>query len=109
MKTGYSIDSGILLVDKLLNRGGISSMYNIIMIMIFAMGLGNALDKMGVLKNLLGGLTKKINSTFKLVGVTMLVAYISSAIGTTQSMSHVVTGKVMAPIYKETGVSPGSC
>ena len=106
MKTGYSIDSGILLVDKLLNRGGISSMYNIIMIMIFAMGLGNALDKMGVLKNLLGGLTKKINSTFKLVGVTMLVAYISSAIGTTQSMSHVVTGKVMAPMYKEKGVSP---
>lgn len=106
MKTGYSIDSGILLVDKLLNRGGISSMYNIIMIMIFAMGLGNALDKTGVLKNLLGGLTKKINSTFKLVGVTMLVAYISSAIGTTQSMSHVVTGKVMAPIYKEKGVSP---
>ena len=39
MKTGYSIDSGILLVDKLLNRGGISSMYNIIMIMIFVVFL----------------------------------------------------------------------
>lgn len=106
MKSGFSIDSGIFLVDKLLNRGGISSMYNIMMIMIFAMGMGNALDKMGVLRNLLGGLTKRINSVFKLVGTTMIVSYLSGAIGCTMSMAHVVTGKVMAPIYKEKGVSP---
>lgn len=106
MKSGYSIDSGIFLVDKLLNRGGISSMYNIMMIMIFAMGMGNALDKMGVLGNLVGGLVSKISSVPQLVGITMLVAYISSAIGCTQSMSHVVTGKVMAPVYKEKGVDP---
>lgn len=106
MKSGFSIDSGIFLVDKLLNRGGISSMYNIMMIMTFAMGMGNALDKMGVLKNLLGGLTKRINSVFKLVGTTMIVSYLSGAIGCTMSMAHVVTGKVMAPIYKEKGVSP---
>lgn len=106
MRSGFSIDSGIFLVDKLLNRGGISSMYNIMMIMIFAMGMGNALDKMGVLKNLLGGLTNRINSVFHLVGVTMIVSYLSGAIGCTMSMAHVVTGKVMAPIYKEKGVSP---
>lgn len=106
MKTGFSIDSGVFLVDKLLNRGGISSMYNIMMIMIFAMGMGNALDKMGVLMNLVGGLIHKIDSVLKLVGVTMLVSYISGMIGCTMSMSHVVTGKLMAPIYKEKGVDP---
>lgn len=106
MKSGYSIDSGIFLVDKLLNRGGISSMYNIMMIMTFAMGMGNALDKMGILMNLIGGLIKKINSVLKLVGITMLVSYISGAIGCTQSMSHVVTGKLMAPVYQEKGVDP---
>lgn len=106
MKSGFSIDSGILLVDKLLNRGGISSMYNIMMIMTFAMGMGNALDKLGVLSNLIGGLIKKINSVLKLVGVTMLISYISGAIGCTMSMSHVVTGKVMAPVYREKGVDP---
>lgn len=106
MKSGFSIDSGVFLVDKLLNRGGISSMYNIMMIMTFAMGMGNALDKMGVLGNLIGGLIKKINSVVKLVGITMLVSYISGAIGCTMSMSHVVTGKVMAPVYREKGVDP---
>ena len=106
MKSGFSIDSGILLVDKLLNRGGISSMYNIMMIMTFAMGMGNALDKMGVLMNLVGGLIRKIDSVLKLVGITMIVSYLSGAIGCTMSMAHVVTGKLMAPIYKEEGVDP---
>ena len=76
------------------------------MIMTFAMGMGNALDKLGVLSNLIGGLIKKINSVLKLVGVTMLISYISGAIGCTMSMSHVVTGKVMAPVYREKGVDP---
>ncbi len=106
MKTGFKIESGIFLVDKLLNRGGISSMYNIMMIMTFAMGLGTALEQMGVLMNLVGGMINKIHSVLNLVGITMLVSYISGAIGCTMSMAHVVTGKLMAPIYKEKGVDP---
>ncbi len=106
MHKGFSIDSGVFLVDKLLNRGGISSMYDIMMIMIFAMGLGGMLDRMGILMNFLGGLVGKLNSVLKLVGVTMLVAYISGAIGCTMSMAHVVTGKLMAPVYREKGVDP---
>ena len=65
MHKGFSIDSGIFLVDKLLNRGGLSSMYDIMMIMIFAMGLGGMLDRMGVLMNLIGGLVKRIHTVFR--------------------------------------------
>lgn len=101
MHKGFSIDSGIFLVDKLLNRGGLSSMYDIMMIMIFAMGLGGMLDRMGVLMNLIGGLVKRIHTVFHLVLSTMLVSYISGAIGCTMSMAHVVTGKLFAPIYKK--------
>ena len=106
MHIGFSIDSGIFLVDKLLNRGGLSSMYDIMMIMIFAMGLGGMLDRMGVLMNLIGGLVKRIHTVFHLVLSTMLVSYISGAIGCTMSMAHVVTGKLFAPIYKKEGVDP---
>lgn len=106
MYKGFSIDSGIFLVDKLLNRGGITSMYDIMMIMIFAMGLGGMLDQLGVLMNLVGGLVNRINSVFTLVASTMLVSYISGAIGCTMSMAHVVTGRLFAPIYREKGVDP---
>jgi len=106
MYSGYSIDSGVFLVDKLLNRGGLTSMTSILLIMIFAMGLGGMLEKMGILMNLIGGLVKKINSVFSLVLTTMVVSYISDAVGCTQSMAHVVTGKLFAPVYREKGVDP---
>jgi NhaC family Na+:H+ antiporter len=106
MLSGYSIDSGILLVDKLLNRGGIASMYSILCIMIFAMGMGGMLDRMGILNNFLGLFVLKIKNVPGLIFSTMLVSYVSSAIGCTQSMSHVLTGKLMNPIYKEKGVAP---
>lgn len=106
MLKGYSIKSGILLVDKLLNRGGLASMYGIITIMIFAMGLGGMLERMGILSNLLNVIVKKIKSVPGLVMCTMFVSYLSGAIGCTQSMSHVLTGKLMNPLYKEKGVAP---
>lgn len=106
MLKGYSIKSGILLVDKLLNRGGLASMYGIITIMIFAMGLGGMLERMGILSNFLNAFVKKIRSVKSLVFCTMIVSYLSGAIGCTQSMSHVLTGKLLAPVYKEKGVAP---
>ena len=81
-------------------------MYSIICIMIFAMGMGGMLDKMGILNNFLGLFVQKIKRVPGLVISTMIVSYLSSAIGCTQSMSHVLTGKLMNPIFKEKGVSP---
>lgn len=106
MHKGFVIKSGIFLVDKLLNRGGLASMYDIMMIMIFAMGLGGMLERMGVLDNFIGLFIKKINSVGSLVFATMCTSYLSGAIGCTMSMAHVITGKLFAPIYREKGVSP---
>lgn len=106
MHNGFSIDSGIELVDKLLNRGGVNSMQNVVWIILTAVGMGGMLDKLGVLQNflkLIVGLTKK---TWSLVAVTMLISYIVSAVGCTQTMAHVVTGKLLAPIYRERGLAP---
>lgn len=106
MHKGFSINSGIPLVDKLLNRGGINSMTDVALIMIFAMGLGGMLEKTGVLKNFLDKIVKRIHSTGSLVLTTLGVSYVSGAIGCTMSMAHVMTGKLMAPIYKEKGIAP---
>ncbi|MEA4892990.1 MAG: Na+/H+ antiporter NhaC [Peptococcaceae bacterium] len=106
MHKGFKIDSGILLVDKLLNRGGIVSMTDVILIMIFGMGLGGMLEKMGILSNFVNLLIKKISSVGRLVLISSIVGYISGAVGCTMSMSQVITGKLMAPIYREKGVAP---
>lgn len=106
MHKGYNIDSGIYLIDRLLNRGGVNSMTDIACIMIFAMGLGGMLEKLGVLANFLSLIINKITSTGRLILSTLLVAYITGAIGCTMSMSHVITGKLMAPTYRARGIEP---
>lgn len=106
MHKGFKIDSGILLIDKLLNRGGVNSMTDVTMIMIFAMGLGGMLEKTGILGNFLNLIVNKITSTGRLVLATLGVSYLSGAVGCTMSMAHVITGKLMAPIYREKGVAP---
>ena len=106
MHKGFKIDSGILLVDKLLNRGGVTSMTDVVLIMTFGMGLGGMLEKMGILTNFVNLLINKITSTGRLVLITMGVGYVSGAVGCTMSMSQVITGKLMAPIYREEGVAP---
>ncbi len=104
--SGYTIDSGVELIDKLLNRGGITSMSSTAYVMIFAVGLGGALERLGVLNNLTKPIVSRINTIPKLVGSTLVVSYACGMIGCTMAMDHVLTGKIMAPIYKEKGVAP---
>ena len=94
------------LIDKLLNRGGITSMSSTAYVMIFAVGLGGALERLGVLNNLTKPIVSRINTIPKLVGSTLVVSYACGMIGCTMAMDHVLTGKIMAPIYKEKGVAP---
>lgn len=106
MSSGYRIDSSIPLIQKLLNRGGISSMSSIALTMIFAMGLGGMLQRMGILSTILDLFLGRLTSTPKLIGATLLTGYVSGAIGCTQAFSHVITGKLFEPIYREKHIVP---
>ena len=106
MNSGFSIKSGIFLVDKLLNRGGMSSMAGIVWIMIFGMGLGGMMEAMGVLQNFLNLMVKKISSAFSLTAATYLICYFCGAIFGTQNMTLVAAGKLLAPFYREKGYAP---
>lgn len=106
---GYSFDSGVKMVDKLLNRGGLLSMSSVVYIMIGGVALGGALEYLGVLKNILSPIVNKINSIPKLIGSTLLVSYITGAVGSTMAMAHVLTGKIMSPIYRKKGIAPQVC
>lgn len=104
--SGFSIESGSELIDKLLNRGGITSMSSTAYVMIFAVGLGGALESLGVLHHLTDPVVSKIRSIPQLIGSTLVVSYACGMIGCTMAMDHVLTGKIMAPVYKEKGVAP---
>ncbi|MBF4695057.1 Na+/H+ antiporter NhaC [Fusibacter ferrireducens] len=103
---GFSIDSGVIFIDKLLNRGGISSMMGLAVTILFAIGLGGMLEHLDILNNILKLITKRINSTGSLVFVTLIVGYVTTALTCTMATGQVLTGKLMEPIFKERGIAP---
>lgn len=103
---GFASDTDIGVLKSILNRGGMSSMLQYVAIITFAVGMGGMLDKLGVLNKILSVFIKKINSDGSLVLATLLVGYVTSAVSCSSPMSHVLTGRLMNPLFKEKKVAP---
>ena len=103
---GYStsIEEGIL--QTILNRGGMSSMLQYVAIICFAVGMGGMLEKLGVLDHILQAIVKRVNSDGSMILATMIVGYVTSLISCSQPMAHVLTGRLMAPVFQERKVAP---
>lgn len=103
---GFSGEFGNLFMNKLLNRGGIASMLGMVATMIFALGLGGLLNYTGILSTILDAVSKKIRSTGALVASTIFVSYFSNAVGASMTFAAVITGSLMAPLFKKFNLKP---
>ena len=104
--SGYTtgIENGIL--QTILNRGGMSSMLQYVAIICFAVGMGGMLEKLGVLENILEMIMSHIRSDGTLILATLLVGYVVSLISCSQPMAHVLTGRLMAPLFRDRKIAP---
>ena len=78
MYFGFSGEFNNDFLNKLLNRGGMTSMYELTAIMIAGLGLGGLLDKSTILPTVLNRVGNHIHSVGALTVVTMLVSYLKS-------------------------------
>lgn len=103
---GYSGEFGDEFLNKLLNRGGMTSMFNLVTIMIAGLGLGGMLREAGVLPAIIKSIATKINSTGSLTLATMATSYITLGIGGSMAFCHVMTATIMEPLYVERRLKP---
>ncbi|HSL86545.1 MAG TPA: Na+/H+ antiporter NhaC [Bacteroidales bacterium] len=106
MYSGYQVDAGIETVNSLLQRGGITSMLPLIALFLFALGLGGMLSDSGVLETLIASFADRIKTTGTLVFVTIIISYLTLAIGGAIYFSTVMTGTLMKPIYERMNLRP---
>jgi NhaC family Na+:H+ antiporter len=107
MLNGYSIETGLVYADKLLNRGGIMSMAETVLLVFIVFLIAGILQKTGFLEVLLQPMINKIgNSRTKLVGSTFLVSYFANAFSSSMMFTSVFVGTVMSPLYKEFNLKP---
>ncbi len=102
--TGFKIDSGIAIIDTLLNRGGMVGMTSSIFLMIIALMLGGILSDLGYMQVIVEKLLVRIKS----VGTLVLVTIFSGALcqGTTCNtmVSIILTGNAFKTSYDERGL-----
>ena len=104
---GYSIETGLTYTDKLLNRGGMMSMAETVILVFTVFIIAGILQKAGFMEALLYPVINKIGkSRTRLFGSTFIVSYFANAFSGSMMFTSVMVGTLMSPLYKEFRLKP---
>lgn len=105
---GYSIETGEVFLDKLLNRGGVSSMFGSGAFMLFCFGMAGAFNKAGILQAIINPIASKAKKPIQLTLVTQIISTVGNMMGT-NTFTILMCGTLMGPVYKKEGLHPTNC
>jgi Na+:H+ antiporter, NhaC family len=102
---GYTSNSGNVLLDTLLSKGGMSSMLNTVWLIICALGFGGVLERTGILSLLLQLALSGVKSTGSLIAVTALTCFGTNVLAADQFISIALPGRMYKDEYQRRGLS----
>lgn len=103
---GYSPATGNDIIDSLLNRGGLDSMFWTVMVGILAVVFGEILQQAGVFYALILKLTKATSTVGGLTATVVVSCIAVNILTGEQYMSILLPGKMWQDKYKEKGLLP---
>lgn len=103
---GVKAETGVAAVDELLTRGGMSSMYGTIGIIICAMSFGGIMEKSGMLGTIAAAILSRARSTGGLISATLATCIGSNIVAPDQYLSIVVPGRMYREAYRQAGLHP---
>lgn len=103
--SGYTSTSGIEVIDTLLSRGGMSSMGNVIALVLVAMAFGGVIQKSGMLSILLDKILNIANGIGALICATVCTGILAELLMGSQYLSVIITGSMYKERYEEKGLA----
>ena len=97
--SGFTINTEIADVNKLLSRGGMMNMMGAVCLTFLVLGMGQILQKIGVMDAVLGKLAAAVNSGRSLVLTTLAACLLTTMVCASQYVAIVLPGQVMQPAY----------
>lgn len=101
MTSGYHVESGIEAVDKLLNKGGMVSMYGTIILLVLATGLGGIMEETGAFQVLTRKMLEKVKSTGSLIMLTIVSTFAVAFSTGAQFLAIILPARTFVHKYKE--------
>ncbi|WP_454054254.1 Na+/H+ antiporter NhaC [Clostridium sp. Marseille-Q7071] len=105
MNSGYVGNSGVEMVDELLNRGGLQSMMPTVSLIMCAMIFGGIMEKSGCLGLLAESLLKLAVNTGSLILVTIVSCIFTNIIAGDQYLAIVIPGRMYKDEYAKRGLA----
>ena len=102
--SGFSINTEIADVNKLLSRGGMMNMMGAVCLTFLVLGMGQILQRIGVMDAVLGKLAAAVNTPRALVITTLGACLLTTMVCASQYVAIVLPGQVMQPAYTRLGV-----
>ncbi|MFW5993723.1 MAG: Na+/H+ antiporter NhaC family protein [Halanaerobiaceae bacterium] len=99
MFKGFEETSGITFIDNIMARGGLTSMLELISLIIFAVILGGLLEQLGVLDSILKPVVHHITGKIKLGLVTIFSSILSAILGCNQFLAVFLPARMLIPHY----------
>ncbi|OLQ90614.1 Na+/H+ antiporter NhaC [Vibrio panuliri] len=99
----FAISSGVDFIDSILNRGGMSSMLGSVAVIVFGLGFGGLLDKVGVLETIAKLFERRVNNAGSLATSTIATAFMGNVFGSAMYVSLILTPKICAKNYDRLG------
>lgn len=93
------MNTGVEFVDNILSRGGINSMLGSVAIIIFGLGFGGLLDKIGMLEVIAKRFEKWIVNTGRLAVATIGTSFLGNIFGSAMYVPLILTPKIMSNNY----------
>ncbi|MBT9134972.1 MAG: Malate-2H(+)/Na(+)-lactate antiporter [Firmicutes bacterium] len=103
---GFEIDSGVAVVDRLLNRGGLDGMMWTVALIICALVFGGMLEKTGMLRAIGVKLFAMAKSNGSLVLSTIISCIAVNILAADQYLSIVLPGRLFKDEYARRGLAP---
>jgi NhaC family Na+:H+ antiporter len=102
---GYSATTDNAFLNDLLSKGGMISMLNTTSLILCAMAFGGTLEKVGILRFLVGAALKRVHSNGSLVATTVTTCAATNLITADQFIAITIPGSMYREEFEKRGLS----
>ncbi|MBD8006282.1 Na+/H+ antiporter NhaC [Bacillus norwichensis] len=101
---GHAAETGVEILDSLLNNGGIESMFWTISLIMIAMAYGGILEVTGTLETIVESLIKMVKSTGHLIATTVGTSVMTNILACDAYLAMIFPARMYASEYKKRGL-----
>ena len=96
-------NTGMPVLDKLLSGGGMESMLNSLVVIVFGLGFGSLLEHIGIISMIARKLEQLVHNEGSLTGCTMFTAFMGNVLGSGMYVSLILTPRLLRDTYDRLG------